>query len=85
MPARPTHNKVPVAPPRLDALCACLVYSVNDPVHFGDLSASFVSLFRAATMEDWTDIMYIQMYGCKQYNHGDLHWTNFCENSEFSN
>ena len=23
-----------------------------------------VSLFRAATFEDWTDLMYIQMYSC---------------------
>ena len=28
-----------------------------------------VSLFRAATFEDWTDLMYIQMYGCDQYGY----------------
>jgi len=28
-----------------------------------------VSLVRAATFEDWTDMMYIQMYGCNNYGY----------------
>jgi voltage-gated sodium channel len=28
-----------------------------------------VSLVRAATFEDWTDLMYIQMYGCNNYGY----------------
>ncbi len=39
----------------------------NDPLHFGNLQTSLLSLFRAVTLEDWTDIMYIQMYGCMEY------------------
>jgi len=35
----------------------------NDPVHFGNLKLALLSLFRVVTLEDWTDIMYIQMYG----------------------
>jgi voltage-gated sodium channel len=30
-----------------------------------------ISLFRAATFEDWTALMYIQMYGCDTYGYKD--------------
>ena len=39
----------------------------NDPVHFGDLPTALLSLFRVVTLEDWTDIMYTQMYGSDRY------------------
>ena len=45
------------------------LFSVNDPVHFGNLQTSILSLFRTVTMEDWTDLMYIQMYGCDRYGY----------------
>ncbi len=31
-----------------------------------------MSLFRAVTLEDWTDLMYIQMYGCDEYGYGGM-------------
>lgn len=37
------------------------VFKPNDPTHFNSLEVSMLSLFRSATMEDWTDIMYINM------------------------
>ena len=46
-------------------------FSKNDPVHFGNLGISMVSLVRAATFEDWTDLMYIQMYGCDKFGYKD--------------
>jgi voltage-gated sodium channel len=46
-------------------------FSKNDPIHFRDLPISMISLFRAATFEDWTDLMYIQMYSCAEYGYGD--------------
>jgi voltage-gated sodium channel len=45
------------------------LFSENDPVHFRNLQISMVSLFRAVTLEDWTDLMYIQMYGCANYGY----------------
>jgi len=39
----------------------------NDPVHFQNLSTALLSLFRVVTLEDWTDVMYIQMYGSDAY------------------
>ncbi len=46
-------------------------YQKNDPIHFGNLAITMVTLFRVVTLEDWTDIMYIQMYGCDKYGYGD--------------
>lgn len=40
------------------------LFKENDPVHFENLQLSLLSLFRIVTLEDWTDIMYINMYGC---------------------
>ena len=36
-------------------------------MHFGNLQLSLLSLFRVVTLEDWTDVMYIQMWGSANY------------------
>jgi voltage-gated sodium channel len=54
------------------AVAAVFAWGGNDPVHFGNLQISFVSLFRAVTLEDWTDLMYIQMYGCDSYGYDGM-------------
>jgi hypothetical protein len=41
-----------------------------------------VTLFRCATMEDWTDVMYVSMYGCNMYHYGNDEDIGKCENSE---
>lgn len=38
----------------------------NDPIHFGHLGKSMVTLFQVVTLEGWADIMAIQMYGADQ-------------------
>ena len=43
------------------------LFGANDPTHFGNLHISFISLFRVVTLEDWTDILYTQMYGSDVY------------------
>ncbi len=48
----------------LFAILAVMLFGANDPHHFGTLHISFLSLWRSATGEDWTDLMYIAMYGC---------------------
>jgi hypothetical protein len=35
-----------------------MAFSGNDQFHFGNLPRAIVSLWRAATLEDWTDMMY---------------------------
>ena len=62
---------------------ACLgtfLFRANDPIHFGSLHISLLSLFRVATLEDWTDIMYTAIYGCQNYGYSGLE--ELCENSE---
>lgn len=54
------------------AVAAVFLFSENDPIHFRNLQTSTVSLFRVITLEDWTDVMYIQIYGCDDYGYGDF-------------
>jgi voltage-gated sodium channel len=56
------------------------IFRANDPVHFGSLHLTFVTLFRCATFEDWTDVMYVAQYGCNIYSYG--YFTHRCENNE---
>ena len=48
---------------------ATFLFSDNDPLHFRNLQTSMLSLFRAVTLEDWTDLMYINMYGSANYGY----------------
>ena len=41
----------------------------NDPWHFGSLHIAMLTLYRCSTLEDWTDVMYINMYGCDRWSH----------------
>ena len=50
------------------AVLGVMIFGANDPIHFGTLPIAMVSLFRVVTLEDWTDIMYTQMYGSDTYN-----------------
>eukprot|EP01048_Picozoa_sp_COSAG05_P003759 COSAG05_NODE_181_length_14767_cov_9.554859_1_plen_1146_part_00 len=54
----------------LFAIMAIMVFKANDSVHFQDLDTAMITLFRVATMEDWTDVMYINMFGCDKYGYG---------------
>lgn len=51
------------------AVAGVFIWGANDPLHFESLQTSMLSLFRVATLEDWTDIMYINMYGCDVYGY----------------
>lgn len=62
------------------AVAAVFLFSNNDPIHFATLPQALISLFRAVTLEDWTDLMYIQTYGCEGYGYdGKEH---LCTNSQ---
>lgn len=64
------------------AVAATFLFGANDPHHFRELPISFVSLFRAVTLEDWTDLMYIQMYGCANYGYVGSQIEAQCTNSQ---
>lgn len=62
---------------------ACLgtfLFRENDPIHFESLHISLLSLFRVATLEDWTDIMYTAIYGCQNYGYSGME--DLCRNSQ---
>jgi voltage-gated sodium channel len=54
------------------AVAGVSFFGYNDPVHFKDLQIAMLSLFRVVTLEDWTDIMYINMYGCDKYGYDNI-------------
>ena len=47
------------------AILGFFFFARNDPYHFGRLTSALLTLWRASTLEDWTDIMYIGIWGCK--------------------
>ena len=51
----------------LFAIAGIYAFRENDPWHMGDLWTALLTLFRASTLEDWTDLMYINMFGCGTY------------------
>ena len=51
------------------AILGMILFKENDPWHFGTLHISMLTLFRCATLEDWTDVMYINIYGCDQWGY----------------
>jgi voltage-gated sodium channel len=38
------------------------LFSAEDPVHFGNLHLSLITLFKVLTLEGWTDIMNVHLY-----------------------
>lgn len=48
---------------------AVFFYGENDPIHFRNLQTSILTLFRVVTLEDWTDVMYINMHGSNNYGY----------------
>ena len=52
------------------AVAGVFLFSKNDPVHFGTLHESLLTLFRIVTLEDWTNVLYTQLYGCDVYGYG---------------
>ena len=59
------------------AVMGVFLFRDNDPFHFYDLQTAMLSLFRIVTLEDWTDVMYINMYGSDHYGgYADLNAAN---------
>lgn len=45
------------------AVVGSFLFAQGDPVHFGSLHISMITLFKVLTLEGWADIMNIQLYG----------------------
>jgi len=59
-----------------------IMFSKNDPWHFANIHLAMITLFRIATMEDWTDIMYINQFGCDKYGYDGTAWNGVPARSE---
>ena len=55
----------------LFAVAGMILFASNDPFHFGLLHRALLTLFRVSTFEDWTDVMYINVYGCSRWGYND--------------
>jgi voltage-gated sodium channel len=45
------------------AVMGTFLFRENDPVRFGDLQRSMLSLFQVVTLEGWNDVLHTQMFG----------------------
>jgi len=50
-------------------VAATLLFAGNDPMHFGDLGLSILSLFGVVTMEGWVALMDINRLGCDRFGY----------------
>lgn len=49
------------------AIAGIYAFGRNDPFHFQSVGRAMLSLFVAATFDSWTDMLYLNMWGCSQY------------------
>jgi voltage-gated sodium channel len=47
-----------------------IMFRDNDPWHWLNVIVALETLFRMATLEDWSDVFYINFYGCDVYDSG---------------
>jgi voltage-gated sodium channel len=46
------------------ALIGIVLFKANDPGHFLNLHVAMITLFRVATLDTWSEVMDINVYGC---------------------
>jgi voltage-gated sodium channel len=54
------------------AVFGVFMFKDNDPFFFRSIPIALLTLFRVCTLENWGDNMYINMYGCKEFD-GDVY------------
>jgi voltage-gated sodium channel len=60
------------------AVLGATLFSVNDPMHFRDLSTSFLSAANIATMNDWRTYLLTTMYGCEHFGYTEDDYLDKC-------
>lgn len=61
-------------------VAATFLFRDNDPVRFGNLLRSVLTLFQVVTLEGWQDVMNTQVYGCDRVGYDGLE--ELCVNPE---
>ncbi len=54
----------------LYACAGILFFRDNDPFHFNSIEVSMLTLLGVATLDGWGEIMFINYFGCAEYNGG---------------
>lgn len=49
------------------AIAGMMLFRDNDPFHFGNLHISMFTLFRCSTLDDWSEVLYVNIYGCDDF------------------
>jgi len=52
------------------AVAGVIYFGENDPWHFGTIGIAMVTLTRVVILDAWTQVFYINYYGCKYYSNG---------------
>lgn len=55
------------------AILGYYLFAANDPVHFGGLVVTMLTLFQCATLSTWMEVFYINKYGCDEFDGGIYH------------
>lgn len=63
------------------AVTGTILFGANDPLHFGTLGVSLLSMFTVVTLEGWNSLLYIQIRGCANVPEYDG-FAHLCTNSE---
>lgn len=50
-------------------IIAMILFQQNDPWHFGTLHMTMIVLFQCSTLDNWTDILYTNLYGCDVFGY----------------
>ena len=53
-------------------IIAMILFSTNDPLHFGNLHITMITLFQCSTLDNWSDILYINLYGCDVIGYDEI-------------
>jgi hypothetical protein len=52
-------------------IIAMILFGANDPRHFGTLHFTILTLFQCSTLDNWIDVMFINLYGCDVSGYDD--------------
>ena len=53
------------------AVIGWFLFGTNDPKHFDGIGTAFISVFQTMTLDGWSLLMYINMYGCDVYGYDE--------------
>ena len=51
----------------LYAIVGFYLFSKSNPFYFSDIPTAMLLLYRIATLENWTDVLYVTTYGCDEF------------------